>query len=37
MIVLEGFEMTLVGRFDPHMARFRDKLLARLGTPVLVG
>lgn len=23
-------------RFDPHMARFRDKLLARLGTPVLV-
>ncbi|MGH3796128.1 MAG: NUDIX hydrolase [Pseudonocardiaceae bacterium] len=24
-------------RFDPHMARFRDKLLARLGTAVLVG
>lgn len=24
-------------RFDPHMARFRDKLLARLGTPALVG
>jgi 8-oxo-dGTP diphosphatase len=24
-------------RFDPHMARFRNKLLARLGTPVLVG
>jgi len=24
-------------RVDPHMARFRDKLLARLGTPVLVG
>ncbi len=24
-------------RFDPHMARFRSKLLARLGTPVLVG
>jgi 8-oxo-dGTP pyrophosphatase MutT (NUDIX family) len=24
-------------RFDPHMTRFRDKLLARLGTPVLVG
>jgi hypothetical protein len=24
-------------RFDPHMARFRDKLLARLGTPMLVG
>lgn len=23
-------------RFDPHMARFRDKLLARLGTSVLV-
>ncbi len=23
-------------RFDPHMARFRDKLMARLGTPVLV-
>ncbi|MGQ0842253.1 NUDIX hydrolase [Actinokineospora sp.] len=25
------------GRFDPHMARFRDKLLARMGTPALVG
>lgn len=25
------------GRFDPHMARFRDKLVARLGTPALVG
>jgi 8-oxo-dGTP diphosphatase len=24
-------------RFDPHMTRFRDKLLARLGTPALVG
>ncbi|MGH3694262.1 MAG: NUDIX hydrolase [Pseudonocardiaceae bacterium] len=24
-------------RFDPHMARFRDKLLARRGTPALVG
>ncbi|MGH3614281.1 MAG: hypothetical protein ACRDRK_17165 [Pseudonocardia sp.] len=24
-------------RFDPHMARFRDELLARLGAPVLVG
>ncbi|MGH3765929.1 MAG: NUDIX hydrolase [Pseudonocardiaceae bacterium] len=24
-------------RFDPHMARFRDKLLTRLGTPALVG
>jgi 8-oxo-dGTP pyrophosphatase MutT (NUDIX family) len=24
-------------RFDPHMARFRDKLVARLGTPALVG
>ncbi|MFD5089218.1 NUDIX hydrolase [Amycolatopsis thailandensis] len=24
-------------RFDPHMKRFRDKLLARLGTPALVG
>ncbi|MGH3875049.1 MAG: NUDIX hydrolase [Pseudonocardiaceae bacterium] len=24
-------------RFDPHMARFCDKLLARLGTPALVG
>lgn len=24
-------------RFDPHMARFRDKLLARLGAPALVG
>jgi hypothetical protein len=24
-------------RFDPHMARFRDKLLACLGTPALVG
>jgi len=24
-------------RFDPHMARFRDKLLARLDTPALVG
>ncbi|MBE8523052.1 NUDIX domain-containing protein [Amycolatopsis sp. H6(2020)] len=24
-------------RFDPHMARFRSKLLARLGTPALVG
>lgn len=24
-------------RFDPHMARFRDKLLAHLGTPALVG
>lgn len=23
-------------RFDPHMARFRGKLLARLGTPALV-
>ena len=23
--------------FDPHMARFRTKLLARLGTPALVG
>lgn len=25
------------GRFDPHMGRFRDKLVARLGTPALVG
>jgi 8-oxo-dGTP pyrophosphatase MutT (NUDIX family) len=24
-------------RFDPHMARFRDKLLARLGAPALLG
>lgn len=24
-------------RFDPQMTRFRDKLLARLGTPALVG
>lgn len=24
-------------RFDPHMTRFRHKLLARLGTPALVG
>ncbi len=24
-------------RFDPHMARFCDKLVARLGTPALVG
>lgn len=24
-------------RFDPHRARFRDKLQVRLGTPVLVG
>ncbi len=24
-------------RFDPHMARFRNKLLVCLGTPVLVG
>lgn len=24
-------------RFDPHMTRFRDKLVARLGTPALVG
>jgi NADH pyrophosphatase NudC (nudix superfamily) len=24
-------------RFDPHMARFRDKLLARLDTPALIG
>ena len=24
-------------RFDPHMARFRDKLAARLGSPALVG
>lgn len=24
-------------RFDPHMARFRDKLLAHLSTPALVG
>jgi hypothetical protein len=23
--------------FDPHMARFRAKLLARLGSPALVG
>lgn len=25
------------GRFEPHMARFRDKLQARLGASVLVG
>ena len=25
------------GGFDPHMTRFRDKLMARLGVPALVG